>query len=120
MNIISTANGEHYTWGNQCVGWHLVRSDALSVIQERMPPATSEVRHCHTRARQFFYVLTGELALALPGQTHALRAEQGLEVAPGVPHRVLNDSAVEARFLVISSPPAQGDRVACPEEAGGS
>ena len=120
MNVVSTASGAHYTWGNQCDGWHLVRSDALSVIQERMPPATSEIRHCHARALQFFYVLAGELSVALPGQTHTLRAEQGLEVAPGVPHRVFNDSAVEARFLVISYPPAQGDRVTCPEEPGGS
>ena len=120
MNIVSTANGEHYTWGQQCDGWHPVRSDTLSVIQERMLLATSEVRHYHTRARQFFYVLSGELSVVLPEKTHTLRAEQGLEVALGVPHRVLNDAAVEARFLVISSPPAQGDRVACPEEYGGS
>ena len=85
-----------------------------------MPPATSEIRHCHARALQFFHVLAGELSVALPGQTHTLRAEQGMEVAPGMPHRVFNDSAVEARFLVISSPTAQGDRVACPEESGGS
>ena len=46
-NNDSTANGEHCTWGQRCDGWHLVRSDALSVIQERMPPAAAEVRRGH-------------------------------------------------------------------------
>ena len=116
MNIVSTKTAEHYAWGNQCDGWHLVRSDALSVIQERMPPGTSEVRHCHAKARQFFYVLSGQLAIAVGAEIHRLGAEEGLEIAPRVAHRVFNDSAAETCFLVISSPPAQGDRVACPEE----
>ncbi|MBI3869330.1 MAG: hypothetical protein HY299_12480 [Verrucomicrobia bacterium] len=38
------------------------------------------------------------------------------EDADGVAHRVFNAAAAETRFLVISSPPAQGDRVACPDE----
>ncbi len=52
-NPISVANAEHYTWGANCDGWHLVRTPELSVIQERVPPGGRETRHLHTRARQF-------------------------------------------------------------------
>jgi hypothetical protein len=44
---ISIGSAEHYTWGSVCDGWHLVRRPELSVIRERMPAGTSEVRHFH-------------------------------------------------------------------------
>ena len=49
---VSTANAEHYTWGEVCDGWHLVRAAGLSVIEERMPAGSKEQRHWHQRARQ--------------------------------------------------------------------
>ncbi len=115
MKIVSTKSAEHYNWGNHCDGWHLVRSDALSVIQERMPPGTSEVRHFHARARQFFFVLSGQLSIAIGAEIHRLGAEGGVEISPEIPHRGFNDAAGDARFLVVSSPTAQGDRVASPD-----
>ncbi len=57
--ITSTDNAEHYTWGDQCDGWPLLRTDSLSVIQERMPPGTGEQFHYHERAQQLFYILSG-------------------------------------------------------------
>jgi hypothetical protein len=39
--IKSTENAENYKWGNNCDGWHLLKSDSLSVIQERMPAGTT-------------------------------------------------------------------------------
>lgn len=109
---VSTATAEHYTWGEVCDGWHLVRGEGLSVIEERMPPGASEQRHFHSKARQFFYVLEGELTLEVDGRNHTLRPRQGIEVAPGDRHQAMNRSMEDARFLVISSPPAQGDRIA--------
>ena len=53
---IGHRNAEHYTWGEDCDGWHLVREPALSVIEESMPPGAQEVRHYHEKAQQFFYV----------------------------------------------------------------
>ncbi len=111
---VSVETAEHYTWGEVCDGWHLVRSEGLSVIEERMPPGASEQRHLHTKARQFFYVLEGELTIEVEGRLHGLGVEQGLEIAPGERHQVRNESGRDVRFLVISSPPAQGDRVEQP------
>jgi mannose-6-phosphate isomerase-like protein (cupin superfamily) len=106
----STTNAEHYTWGSVCDGWHLVRAECLSVIEERMPPDTAEQRHWHERARQFFYVLTGELTMAFDDRTVSLQARQGLEIAPGTPHQAKNISDADVHFLVVSSPPSHGDR----------
>jgi mannose-6-phosphate isomerase-like protein (cupin superfamily) len=111
---ISNANATHYTWGgeeNPCDGWHLVRTPELSVILERMPPGTSEVRHYHELARQFFFVLEGELTIRIADQVATLRHQQGIEVAPTIPHQVFNRSSQDVRFLVISQPPSHGDRI---------
>lgn len=101
-------------WGGQCDGWHLVRAETLSVIEERMPPGTREQRHHHARSRQFFYVLAGELTMEVEGPDYRLHVGEGIEVAPGAGHQAKNESTADARFLVISSPPAQGDRVVDP------
>jgi mannose-6-phosphate isomerase-like protein (cupin superfamily) len=111
MHVISTQTAEHYTWGQSCDGWHLARSHELSVIQERMPPNTSEAAHYHARSRQFFYVLAGTLSIQINGQTHVLLAHHGLEIPPHVSHRAFNDTDTDTSFLVISVPPTQGDRI---------
>lgn len=109
--MIRKETAEHYTWGDDCDGWHLVRQPELSIIQERMPPGTAEARHYHRSARQFFFVLAGTLTIELDGQLETLSAQQGLEIAPNTPHRVFNDSAEVVEFLVVSQPPSHGDRV---------
>jgi mannose-6-phosphate isomerase-like protein (cupin superfamily) len=112
---ISSATAPHYVWGAGCDGWHLVRAAELSVIQERMPAETSEVRHRHAHARQFFFVLAGTLTLEVAGRVYPLTAGIGLEVAPGMPHQVRNAGPAVAEFLVVSQPPSHGDRHAAPD-----
>jgi mannose-6-phosphate isomerase-like protein (cupin superfamily) len=107
---ISTATADHYVWGEVCDGWHLVRSAGLNVIEERMPPLTQEQRHWHLHARQFFYVLEGELTMQFDDRVVTLKPHQGIEIAPGLPHQAKNVSQADTRFLVISQPPSHGDR----------
>jgi mannose-6-phosphate isomerase-like protein (cupin superfamily) len=116
--IISRETAEHYTWGDGCDGWHLVKTPELSVILERMPPGTSEVRHWHLRARQFFFALTGTSTLEIAGARHTLAPGTGAEVPPGAPHQLLNLSADPIEFLVISQPPTIGDREPTPPADG--
>lgn len=108
---ISKANGEHYKWGSDCDGWHLVKNSDLSVIHERMPAGTAEVRHYHQKARQFFFVLSGVATMEVDGETIQIAAHEGIEIAPGVPHQMRNDSSGEIEFLVISQPTTRGDRI---------
>jgi len=109
--MVSIENAEHYTWGDGCDGWHLMRTADVSVIHERMPAGASEARHFHAKARQFFYVLDGELTLEIAGGVQVLGREQGVEVAPGVAHQAFNRSGADVRFLVTSVPPSHGDRI---------
>ena len=109
--MIDRQNAEHYSWGNGCDGWHLLKADELSIIEERIPPGASEVRHYHQKARQFFYVLAGVLSFEIDGKIYDLQSREGVEIGPSIPHRVFNRSADDAEFLVVSSPPSHGDRV---------
>jgi mannose-6-phosphate isomerase-like protein (cupin superfamily) len=116
--IISTKSAEHYKWGgpqgNTCDGWHLVKTAELSVIEELLPPGASEVRHSHVRARQFFYVLEGELTLEIEHHDFVLRTGEGVEISPGQNHQATNRSDKPTRILVTSQPPSHGDRVPSP------
>ena len=119
MKPISHKTAEHYNWPsaitNQlCDGWHLHRSETLSIIEERMPAGTAEKRHLHQHATQFFYVLAGELTVELDGTEHRLTLSTGLTIPAQMPHQVFNRSSEDARFLVISQPPSHGDRAAAP------
>jgi mannose-6-phosphate isomerase-like protein (cupin superfamily) len=109
--VVDAARAERYTWGSGCEGWHLVQRDDLSVIQERAPPGSAEVRHRHARARQFFFVLEGEATLEVEGAVRVLRAREGIEVPPGAAHQLRNDSPRDVVFLVMSAPKSHGDRV---------
>ena len=61
--VVSKNYAEHYKWGNNCDGWHLLKTGELSIIQEEVPPGESEVKHYHNKSKQFFYVLEGKLQL---------------------------------------------------------
>ena len=109
--VLSLQNAEHYTWGAGCDGWHLVKQPDLSVIEERMPPGASEVRHHHVHSRQFFYCLSGELTLEVEHHDYILHSGEGLEILPCQRHQAMNRSQAEAHMLVVSQPPSHGDRI---------
>ena len=108
--IKSEKNSEHYVWGDDCDGWHYLKSDALSVIKERVPPGRSEIRHFHKIAEQFFYILNGEATIEVDGAENTVKAGEGLHIPAGVPHQFKNDTKNEVIFIVTSTPPGQGDR----------
>jgi mannose-6-phosphate isomerase-like protein (cupin superfamily) len=110
MSIMNKAVAEHYTWGAGCDGWRLLNREDLSVIQERIPPGLGEVLHFHTRARQVFFLLEGQLEIEVARKKMMLASGDSLEIAPMQHHRVTNTSNRDAHFLVISSPSTTGDR----------
>lgn len=111
MSIVSTKNGKHYVWGGVCDGWHLAASENLSVIRERMPKGSAEVRHLHNKAEQFFYVISGVGTLEVDGIVHIVHPNEGLHVPAGVAHTLSNEHENDLEFLVVSTPPSHGDRV---------
>jgi mannose-6-phosphate isomerase-like protein (cupin superfamily) len=108
---ISKQNAEHYVWGDQCDGWHLVKRSDVSIIHERMPAGTSETRHYHERSRQFFFILSGTAVLELEGERWELGPHEGIEVAPGLRHQMKNESDSDLEFLLFSHPTTRGDRI---------
>jgi mannose-6-phosphate isomerase-like protein (cupin superfamily) len=111
ISAISKSNAEHYTWGDHCDGWHLVKNPQLSVIRERMPAGTTEVRHFHHHAQQFFYILAGQAVMEVDGRLIILTAGEGIWIPPRTSHQMSNESGDQVQFLVISQPPSHGDRV---------
>jgi mannose-6-phosphate isomerase-like protein (cupin superfamily) len=106
-----TENTAHYTWGANCDGWHLLKTDSLSVIEERMPPGTAEQLHFHKYSQQLFYILSGTAVFEIDNGRTVVNARGSLHVPNGTKHRILNESSEDLRFLVISEPKAHGDRV---------
>lgn len=111
MSVVSTLNAEHYVWGEGCDGWHLLKRDDISVIQERVPAGKAEVMHYHNNSRQFFYILEGKANLAFEDKVVALQKNMGIEIPPLTKHRFENNSSEDVIFLVISVPKSQHDRI---------
>jgi mannose-6-phosphate isomerase-like protein (cupin superfamily) len=109
--LVKRESAEHYFWGENCDGWHLVRDADLSVIEECMPPGTAEVWHRHAKAQQFFYVLSGRGTMHIERETLELSSGDGVWILPGMWHQIRNESQQPVRFLVISQPPSHGDRI---------
>lgn len=107
-------NAEHYVWGGVNDGWYMVQRPDMAVILERIVPGSGEVRHYHSKSRQFFYVLSGDFTMEAGGQTHLLHPGQGIEIPPGVPHQAQNHGTTPVEILVSSTPPSHGDRTDAP------
>lgn len=102
--LISQATAPHDVWGDRCDGWRLVQDDRLSVIHERMPPHVTELRHHHRAARPFFVVLSGSATMEHGDECVELRSGEGLEIVPGMLHRIRDASERDIEFLVVSAP----------------
>ena len=111
MSIRDINNTEHYNWGDTCDGWHLLKTDSLSVIQEKMPAGTEESYHYHTRAQQLFYILKGTATFETENGTFTVHERQSFHIEPKLKHQILNKSSEDLEFLVISEPKSHGDRV---------
>jgi len=111
LSVINKESAEHYKWGNDCDGWHLVKSENLSVIQERVPPNCAENYHYHRKAEQFFFVLSGTATMELNNQVFVIPEQSGIHVPAGAKHRLSNQHPMELIFTVTSTPPSHCDRV---------
>lgn len=108
--MISKQNAHHFTWRDVCDGWTLLDTADLHVLQERMPPDTSELLHRHAHVRQVYFVLEGEATVDLGDRSESLHAGEALVIEPVTPHRISNRALTELEFLVISSSPPRHDR----------
>ena len=109
--IKNKENSEHYFWGNKCEGFHLVKTENLSVIQEKMPVNTAEKMHYHQNSQQFFFILKGTATFKIENETYVVTNGNGIHILPNIKHQIKNSHKETLEFLVISQPTSRGDRV---------
>ncbi len=109
--VVSIDNTPGYQWGEKCEGWRLHSFASLSVIQEKMPPQSSEQNHFHQHAQQVFFILSGTAEFEMDGKIFTLHPVESIHVPAGTPHKIMNLSSKDLHFLVISQPQVQDDRV---------
>ena len=109
--IVNHKNSNSYSWGNKCKAWELLISDNAIVKEELMPPHTEEQLHFHKKTDQFFYILEGEATFLVDEMKLLVSKHEGLPIKKGQTHKIMNNSNAALRFLVISFPGNQGDRI---------
>jgi mannose-6-phosphate isomerase-like protein (cupin superfamily) len=105
----------HYYWGQDCEGWNFVAGKALSVKQERMPAGSAEQLHFHENAQQFFFILKGKAGFEIDGALVEISEGEGIHIAPGQKHRIVNSTNAELEFILCSQPSTVNDRINCYE-----
>lgn len=108
---ISKENSEHFIWGDKCNGWHLVKSEKLSVIEELMLPNTKEQKHYHNLSEQFFQILSGIATFEIEEHTIEVEKGKGIHILPKIKHRIINNTSDNLEFIVISHPTTREDRI---------
>jgi len=111
-----------------------VDTPELSVKMERMPPHTAEQMHFHQQARQFFFILKGTATFYFAGEPPenlsaseegsatergtateegpvTVKAQEGLEIRPGLRHRISNEGEEDLEFILSSQPSTAADRI---------
>ena len=109
--VICTHNAAHYTWGGNCDSWDLLKTAALSVIEEKMPAGTFEQLHYHHRAQQLFYILSGVATFEINEKIITVNANESISIPAEARHFIANKSSEDLNFLVISQPNSHGDRI---------
>ena len=110
MQPVSCNTQTAYKWGEGGVGWPLVDTDGLLVIEETLAPGCSEKRHHHNIATQCFYILEGTALMKIDGLNVALAQGTTLPIPPGTDHAITNETSNEIQFLLISAPSTRSDR----------
>lgn len=111
IKTFSAAKAPYSEWGNNCQAFNLMNTPHLTVKKEIMPPNTSEEKHYHQKATQYFYILSGIAFFELEQKAILIRAGEGIEIPPKTWHCIHNQENTYLNFILVSSPSADYDRV---------
>jgi quercetin dioxygenase-like cupin family protein len=111
--------------GAICLESKLVTAD-MSVLEISLEPGADSGLHRHTRERETFHVLSGELQFFLEDQVMHAGPGETVSIPVGAVHRFRNEGTAQARALLLLNPGglvqyfvelrALLDRQAAPEE----
>ena len=110
MHPVSKSTKKAYQWGDGGIGWPLVETMGLLVVEETLAPGGSEKHHYHNQAAQCFSMLAGHAVMRFSGgQNVDIDTGMALHIPPETCHEIVNQTGEEIRFLVISAPSSRGD-----------
>ena len=108
---VSRNTQKAYKWSDGGVGWPLVETEGLLVIEETLAPGCGEKHHYHNQAEQCFYMLAGCAVMQLADGHHVeIDTGMAIHITPKTIHAIVNQTDKEIRFLVMSAPSSRGDR----------
>ena len=76
----------------------------FSLVDSIAPPGTGSHAHRHIRADQAIYVLEGELEIVADPASLSFAKGETCLIRRGTPHREVNSSHSQTRFITIHSP----------------
>ena len=76
----------------------------FSLVESISPPGIGSPLHRHIRADQAIYVLEGELEILADSKSFFFAKGETCLIRRGSPHREINSSRSETRFITIHSP----------------
>ncbi len=79
-------------------------SRSYALLEAFVPPGGGPPPHVQSREDEGFYVLEGEIAFVADGQRVIARKGTFLNIPKGVVHTFKNESAAEARMLILMAP----------------
>jgi len=80
-------------------------SDRLEVILGQIEYGVQADPHAHPDLEQAFFVLEGNAAVEIAGETEVVGPDDFIYLPPGTPHRVTPLEGSPLRILIIYSPP---------------
>lgn len=82
-----------------------------SFAEIRHPPGTASLEHYHTEAEEVYYVIEGQGAVRVDGETHTIGPGDVVIVAPGERHKVWQEGEGGLVLLVTCVPAYSVDEV---------
>jgi len=77
---------------------------AFCLLEVGLAPGMSVPRHTHAREDEAYFVLAGELEVAVADEAYLLKRGDTLIAPRGIPHQLRNCGDVEAHYLLVFSP----------------
>jgi mannose-6-phosphate isomerase-like protein (cupin superfamily) len=87
----------------------LHHTQAQSLAEATLEPGQATERHYHRVAEEIYFVLKGQGAMELDGETSYMRPGDAVLIPPGAWHTLENNGTSELRILCSCAPPYSHD-----------
>jgi mannose-6-phosphate isomerase-like protein (cupin superfamily) len=75
-----------------------------SLAEATLAPGGRTEAHYHPRSEEIYYILRGEGRVRIGEEERRVKSGDGIAIAPGAPHQILNDRDEDLVFLCCCAP----------------